>query len=377
MIDRKLLRNVDWVLVLAVLSLVGFGLAAIYSATYATLGPMVGDPLYYLKRQLGYIAVGSIAGWLVSSVDYRVYGRYARFIYLGVLLMLIGVLIFGDTVKGTTGWFRFGSVGIQPAEVAKVVYILVLARYLEQKESFESIWDLAGAFVHVGIPLLLILKQPDFGTAMVFVAILFGMLYMAGAKASHLLAIMAAGVGALGAAVWVTRTGWIEILKPHQVNRILVFFNPYAYRTGAGWNVIQSIIAIGSGQFFGKGMFQGTQTQLNFLPEHHTDFIFSVVAEEMGFVGAVILLVLYFILLQRGLRVITVAKDRYGALVAAGVVSMFTFHLLINVGMTMGIMPVAGIPLPFVSFGGSAMLTNLIAVGILLNIQMRRQKIRF
>lgn len=377
MIDRKLLRNVDWVLVLAVLSLVGFGLAAIYSATYATLGPMVGDPLYYLKRQLGYIAVGSIAGWLVSSVDYRVYGRYARFIYLGVLLMLIGVLIFGDTVKGTTGWFRFGSVGIQPAEVAKVVYILALARYLEQKESFESIWDLAGAFVHVGIPLLLILKQPDFGTAMVFVAILFGMLYMAGAKASHLLAIMAAGVGALGAAVWVTRTGWIEILKPHQVNRILVFFNPYAYRTGAGWNVIQSIIAIGSGQFFGKGMFQGTQTQLNFLPEHHTDFIFSVVAEEMGFVGAVILLVLYFILLQRGLRVITVAKDRYGALVAAGVVSMFTFHLLINVGMTMGIMPVAGIPLPFVSFGGSAMLTNLIAVGILLNIQMRRQKIRF
>lgn len=377
MIDRKLVRQVDWVLVFTVLSLVGFGLVAIYSATYATLGPMVGDPLYYLKRQLMYIVVGLVGGCVISSVDYRVYERYAGFVYLGMVVILIGVLILGDTVKGTKGWFRFGPVGIQPAEVAKVAYILTLARYLEQKESLERFWDLVGAFIHLSIPLLLILKQPDFGTAMVFVAILFGMLFAAGAKITHLVGIMGSGIAAFGLAVWVTQMGWVEILKPHQVNRILVFFNPYAYRTGAGWNVIQSIIAIGSGQFFGKGLFQGSQTQLNFLPEHHTDFIFSVVAEEMGFVGTVFLLGLYFILLQRSLRVVTMAKDRYGALVAVGVVSMFTFHLLINVGMTMGIMPVAGIPLPFVSFGGSAMLTNLMSVGLLLSIQMRRQKIRF
>lgn len=377
MFDRKLLRNVDWLLPLTALLLMGFGLVIVYSATRKTLGLTLGEPLYFVIRQLMYALVGTVAALALISTDYRVFGQYYKPIYLGTLGILGLVLVYGQTINGTTGWFRVGPVGMQPAEFAKLSVIVTLARHLEKKESLDNPLDLVSPFIHVGIPMGLILLQPDFGTAMVFGGILFGMLYVAGARPLHLLAAMGAGVGSLVLAVVGTKLGFLHILKPHQIDRILVFLDPYAYRTGAGWNVIQSMIAIGSGGFFGKGLFGGTQTQLNFLPAHHTDFIFSVVGEELGFMGAFLLLVLYAVLLHRGLRVVVMAKDRFGALVAAGVISMFLFHLMINIGMTLGIMPVTGIPLPFISFGGSSLLTNVLAVGLLIGIQMRKQKIRF
>ncbi len=378
MVDRRLLRNLDWVLLTCIVALIGFGLVVIYSATNRTLGPSVGDPMYYVLRQLMNAVVGTVAAGFLVSIDYRVFGRYYKPIYLATLGILTAVLVLGATVKGTTGWFRLGPLGgIQPAELAKLTVIITLARYLDKKESLDSWPDLVGPFLHVGIPMGLILLQPDFGTAMVFTGILFGMLWVAGARPLHLGTIVGSGVALFSGAAAATKLGYLTILKPHQIDRLLVFLDPYAYRTGAGWNVIQSMIAIGSGGFFGKGIFGGSQTQLNFLPEHHTDFIFSVVGEELGFVGTLLLLGLYALLLHRGLKVVLTAKDRFGALVGAGVVSMLLFHILINVGMTLGIMPVTGIPLPFISFGGSSLLTNVMAGGLLIGIQMRKQKIRF
>ena len=378
LVDKKLLRNVDWVLVATILLLIGFGMIVIYSATNRTIGPLIGSPFYHVRRQLVTAMVGIAGAVVVASVDYRVFGRYYRAIYFATLGMLVLVLIVGNTVKGTTGWLRFGSLGgIQPAELAKLAIIITLARYLELKENIESWRDLVGPFVLVGVTMGLILLQPDFGTALVFVGILFGMLWVAGAPARYLVTIALSGLTVFTVAAILTKQGYLTILKPHQLDRLLVFLDPYAYRTGAGWNVIQSMIAIGSGGFFGKGMFAGSQTQLNFLPEHHTDFIFSVVGEEYGFIGTLCLLGLFALLLQRGLKVVQSSKDRFGALLATGIVSMFLFHILINVGMTLGIMPVTGIPLPFISFGGSSLLTNLLACGLLVGVHMRRQKILF
>jgi rod shape determining protein RodA len=216
----------------------------------------------------------------------------------------------------------------------------------------------------------LILLQPDLGTAMVFVGILFGMLWVAGANPKHLGAIVLAGlILAVPLFLWV--------LKPYQQARLMTLFNPYADPTGNGYNVIQSMIAIGSGRFLGKGLFGGTQTQLNFVPEHHTDFIFSVIGEELGFAGGALVLFLFLILLWRIMTVAATSKDKYGALIATGVTAMIGFHVLENVGMTMGVMPVTGIPLPFISYGGSSLMANMIAIGLVLNVGMRRQKIMF
>ena len=229
--------------------------------------------------------------------------------------------------------------------------------------------DLIPIFIFVGIPFFLILKQPDLGTALVFIAILMGMLFVAGIRLKHFVAIIIAGLAALPV-FW-------YFLKDYQKERLMVFLDPNADPLGSGYHIIQSKIAIGSGMFFGKGIFSGTQSQLNFLPENHTDFIFAVVGEETGFIGALIVLLLYFIILYRGIRIASAAKDNFGMLLATGITSMFVFHILVNIGMTMGIMPVTGIPLPLMSYGISSLVMNLFSIGLLLNIYMRRQKIMF
>lgn len=374
---KKAIQHLDVSILLLVASLLVFGLVILYSATKFSIGVALGDPYYFVKRQSAWTVLGLGVLIAMLSVDYHVFGRYHRLIYGGSLGILVLVLILGKSIAGTQGWFRLGPVGLQPAEFAKIGIIITLARHLEKKEQLNQLRNLITPFLHAGIPILLILKQPDFGTAMVFVGILFGMLFIAGACPKQLGIIAASGVGAIGVAAFLTKKGIVEILAPHQVGRILVFLDPYAYRTGAGWNVIQSMIAIGSGGLFGKGLFHGSQAQLNFLPAHHTDFIFSVVAEELGFIGAFGLLSLYVLLLWRGLRIVALARDTYGANLAAGVVSMLLFHLLINVGMTLGVMPVTGIPLPFMSYGGSSLLANLAGIGLLLNVYMRRRKIMF
>lgn len=348
-----------------------------YSATRTVLVPGRLDALFFVRRQILSAVLGLVLMTAALLSDYRVLGRYSRAIYATSIGLLVIVLLFGKTISGTQGWLVIGPIRLQPAELAKVAIIVGLAGHLEKKEDMSRFRSLGTAFLLVGAPMALILLQPDFGTAMVFAGILLGMLFVSGASVRHLLAVFGAGISVIAAALYLSRAGILPILKGYQVDRFLVFLDPYAYRMGAGWNVVQSMIAIGSGRFFGKGLFAGSQTQLNFLPSRHTDFIFSVVGEEFGFLGAVAILSANFLVLLRGIKILSGAKDIFGALLAAGVVSMMTFHIVINVGMTLGMMPVTGIPLPFVSFGGSALTSNLIAIGILLSVGMRRQKIMF
>ena len=373
-IERRLVRNIDWVLVLTTLALVAFGLVAIYSATSALVPS---DPFHYVKRQALGGALGTGLALISLLFDYRVWARYVRIIYLGIVALLAALPFLAPTIMGAGRWLVLGPVQIQPSELAKIAVIITLAHHLASKAEVDHPLDLASPLVHVGVPMALIMLQPDLGTALVFVGILFGMLYVRGFPTKYLVAVGAAGLTVFVAAAVLSLYGWLPLLKEYQVRRLLIFLNPYSDRTGSGWNVIQSMIAIGSGGFFGKGLFSGSQTQLNFLPARHTDFIFSVIAEELGFLGAISLLSLYGIFLWRCVRLVALAKDRFGALLVTGLASMILFHVLINVGMTLGVMPVTGLPLPFVSAGGTSLMTNLVAVGIALNVHMRRHKILF
>jgi rod shape determining protein RodA len=266
---------------------------------------------------------------------------------------------------------------LQPSELAKITLVLVLAKLFEKEENAQSLRGITQAAVLTLIPMALIVIQPDLGTAVIFVGLFFAMWYVGNARLRSLLIAALLLVAVAGGIILASMQGWISVIKPYQLKRILVFLNPYADRDGAGWNVIQSIIAIGSGGFFGKGIRGGTQSSLHFLPANHTDFVFSVIAEEFGFLGSLFVLALFVLLIWRGLRVAAVAKDTYGTLLAAGATSIFFFHLIINVGMALGMMPVTGLPLPFITAGGSTMITSLIAVAIILNVGLRRSKIMF
>ena len=374
MTARRLLKELDWPLALTTLSLSLFGLVAIYSATYSFVA---GDPFYYVKRQSLWIAVGLAAMAVVLAFDYRSLGRFARIIYLGSAILLTLVLVLAPTIMGAERWIVIGPAQVQPSEFAKVAIIITLARHLSLKESVDRPIDLLSPLLHVSLPMVLVMLQPDLGTALIFVGIVFGMLWVAGYPVKYLLMLALAGVALFVAAAVLSLQGWLPILKEYQLRRLLVFLDPYRDRTGAGWNVIQSMIAIGSGGFFGKGLFSGSQTQLDFLPSRHTDFIFSVIAEELGFLGALFLFVLYLIFLWRTLRISRSAKEKFGMLIVTGVAAMIFCHALINIGMTLGVMPVTGLPLPFISVGGSSLVASFLAVGLVLNVGARRRAILF
>lgn len=371
--DRRLLRNLDLPLILTTLLLVGMGFIVVYSATHT----LAGDPYYYVKRQAQWGLIGALIMIGVMSLDYRVYQKWTRLMYLGTLAVLGAVIVLAPTIMGADRWIVLGPIRLQPSEFAKIAIIITLAKHLSEKTDLSRFRDLVTPLLHVAVPMGLVLLQPDFGTALVFAAVVLGMLFFAGANPKHLLIIVLVGMVVVSAAAYLSLHGYFPLLKEYQVKRLTVFLNPYADRTGDGWNVIQSMIAIGSGGFFGKGLSSGSQTQLNFLPARHTDFIFSVVGEEFGFIGAILLLGLFGILFIRLLRATVVAKDRFGALIAAGVTSMLLFHIVVNIGMTLGIMPITGITLPFISQGGSSLMSNLAAIGLILNIVMRRRKIQF
>lgn len=374
-IERRQLRNLDPGLFLVTALLVACGLVVIYSATRSL--PGVPGPYYYVYRQAQWAVLGLVASIVVLSYDYRAFRKWSTILYVGTLAVLAAVKVLGFTAMGAERWIGFGPIRLQPSEFAKVSIILTLAAHLEKKSDLSKFSSLVGPLVHVALPMGLIMAQPDFGTALVYAAITLGMLYLAGANPKHLLVIVAVGVVAVIVAGYLSLQGYFPLLKPYQVKRLTVFLDPYSDPTGDGWNVIQSMIAIGSGGFFGKGLFGGSQTQLNFIPARHTDFIFSVIGEEFGFLGAVFILLLFVLLLWRLLRVTVLAKDRYGLLIAGGVTSMFLFHILVNIGMTLGVMPITGITLPFVSQGGSSLMANLICIGLVSNVVMRRRKIQF
>lgn len=375
LIDRRMLRSLDGWLIFASIGLILFGLVAVHSATYN-----LGAGLFssYFKRQVMWTVVGLAITTSMLTFDYRYFGRFSRVLYLGSLAALALVAIGGHTSMGAQRWLSLGPLPrVQPSEFVKVALIIALAKHLDQKDELDRWQDLISPLVHMGIPVFLILLQPDLGSTIIFAGITLGMLFVAGIKPAHLLGMVGGGVGLGTLAALASRAGWLPLLKEYQIKRLLVFLNPYAYQHDEGWNIIQSMIAIGSGRFFGKGLFAGSQTQLNFLPSRHTDFIFSVVGEELGFIGAIILLGLYFLFLWRSIQTIAEVDNRFGRLLVAGVFSMFLSHLLINVGMSLGVMPVTGKPLPFISYGGSSALANYMALGILLNVNIRRRKIHF
>ncbi len=359
----RFFRQVDLPLLGATLALTGFGLIMVYSSTHVSAHPFL-----YVRSQALHLAVGvAVAGFLLA-VDYRNFASGARALYVANLLLLAAVLVVGRTSLGAQRWIALGPLGqFQPSELAKIVIVITLAKHLTDRPGpYRSVWELMPFLGHIALPILLIFKQPDLGTALVYGAIFVGMLYAGGARRRDL-AVIGAGGLLLVPALW-------HVLKEYQRRRLLAFLHPTLDPLGAGYGIIQSKIAVGSGLLWGKGLFAGTQGVLRFVPEHHTDFIFSVVGEELGFVGSVALLGLFLLWLVRGVRVATVARDRFGALAAVGIVSMVAFHVFVNVGMTVGMMPITGIPLPFISYGGSALMTMIWATALLLNIGMRYQK---
>jgi len=368
MMHQRLLRNLDWTMIAAVLLLLVISLVVIGSATH--INTENDDRYWYVARQ-GLFAIINIALVLVMlQFDYRSLGQIAMPLYGINLVLLLAVMFVGQSALGAQRWIQIGPINLQPSEFSKLIMIITLARLLETRiDRLNTLRDLAPVAAYVIVPFILVLKQPDLGTSLVFIAITLGMVFVAGINMRLLGALSLAGI-AFMPIFW-------HFLKDYQKMRLTVFLDPNVDPLGSGYHIIQSIIAIGSGKLSGKGIFNGTQSQLNFLPENHTDFIFAVIGEEFGFLGAVAILCVYLVMLYRGIKIAGEARDYFGTLLATGIVSMLAFHLLVNVGMTAGIMPVTGIPLPFMSYGVSALTTNMVSIGILLNIYLRRQKIKF
>ncbi len=371
----------DWAAIFVMLALMAVGLVFIASAENAQ--PVNGDNLYYFKRQAAWAAISLVALIVTVAIDYELILRLAPWIYWANIGLLGLVIVAGSSAYGAQRWLEIGPIRVQPSEFAKVAMIIAFANFLSAENrrgpgSLDRLRDLIPSFIYVGLPMLLVFKQPDLGTSLVFIGITIGMLYVAGANSKVLFGLIGGFLGLSSLAIHLHyRIGlWIP-LREYQLRRLLSFLNPGADLRVTGYHTHQSQIAIGSGRLLGKGLMAGSQNQLNFLPQRHTDFIFSVIGEEVGFVGAVAVLGLFLLLAWRGTIIAARAKDKAGSLLAIGVVSMLVFHVLVNIGMASGIMPVTGLPLPFISSGGSSLLANCVAVGLLLNVDMRRFKIYF
>ena len=375
--ERKRLWFVNWPLLLIVAALAVYGSLMVQSATSG----MVGASGLFKRHLLG-LAIGLVPMVVAWAFDYRKLQGW-----IGPLLLMDALLILspripglGATAKGATSWLSVAGIRLfQPSEPAKLLTIVVMAAIISTyKGKIERPVDLAKVLAILAVPLGLILLQPDLGTGMVFVAITAGMLLIGGLKPRWFVVLGIAGVVLVGGMLSLNTTldkalNDDVLIKQYQLDRLLVFVDPTRDPKGAGYNLEQSKIAIGSGELTGKGIGSGTQSNLRFLPEPHTDFIFSVTAEEVGFLGAVILLGLYLALLIVALEIAASSRDLFGSLIVAGIIAMWTFQILENMGMTIGLMPITGIPLPFMSFGSSFMVTNLAAVGMLLSVWTRRQ----
>ncbi len=361
---RRYFRHLNWTLALACVLIALLGVVCIQSADLHGAAPGFAE----YKKQLIYIAMGIVLMGGFSQIDYRTWQRWAPVLYGINLLLLLFILRGGHSALGAQRWIAVGPFTFQPSEPAKLILAISIA-YVMCRSTYEKIQDLWMPIVATAIPALLILKQPDLGTSLVILAMLSTQLFFGLPKLGDFMIYIGGVVIAATAAV-----GTDKILKPFQKARLLVFLNPKADPQGAGYNLNQSKIAVGNGEWIGRGLHQGTQTQLNFVPEHSRDFIFTVWAEEFGFIGAFVLLVLYSVVLFGAVRTMITARDRFGFLLASGLTAMLFFHILVNIGMTIGIMPITGIPLPFMSYGGSAILTDFAAVGVLLNIYSQKDR---
>lgn len=357
-----------WLPLLA-LTLCAGSVVAIHSAMSSA-----GSVSTFVVKQVVGILLGMAAFAYMARTDYRAVMTSSRSLYLANLVLLALVLMpgIGDDAKGAQRWINLGPLNIQPSEIAKVLLILTLGAFLERNRgSVDQFPVLARSLIHMAVPMLLIFRQPDLGTSLVLVAAWFAMTFVAGARASHL-ALVAAGGLALFSLGWAT-----GIIKEYQKQRLVVFLNPEHDTSGAGYQLYRSKVAVGSGKVFGKGLFKGDMKRLKYVPERHTDFVFTVVAEETGFAGSVTLIGLYLLLIIRMIMTVLRSEDPLGQVIATGVAAMFTFHTVVNVGMTIGVMPITGVPLPLFSYGPSAIIASLAALGLVESVHLRRHKISF
>lgn len=354
------LRRLDWATWLFVTLLAAIGIVVLYSATRTE---SVGTA--YSVRQGTFFLFGCLLALTIACFDYRFLVSLAPIGYGVCLLLLVAVLMVGVTVKGGQRWLDIGPVRFQPSELTKLAVIFMLAWYFGKiGPRIRKLRYMLLAFVIAGIPAVLIFRQPNLGTAAAMAPIAFVMLYVAGCKRWHLAAIILAGL-ACAPVAW-------GVMKPYQRERVMTIISPESDAAGKGWHTIQSMITVGSGGMTGKGYMEGTQTYLRYLPEHHTDFIFSLLAEEFGFMGATIVIALYFLLFARALMIAGKSQEITGSLLVVGIVALLGFHVFVNIAITLGIMPVTGIPLPFLSYGRSFYVTTMACVGILLSVNVRR-----
>jgi rod shape determining protein RodA len=361
----RLLKNFDWILMLATFLLLGFSFAIIYSTTFSMAGGSEA------LQQIIFAGVGLVGLAVMARADYRTFKKFSGILYLLTLIMLIVTYLLGHSSLGATRWINIFGFQFQPSELAKVFMIIVMAKFFsENVDRMHQPRVFLKSVIYIGIPTAFVAIQPDLGTALTFMIIWGAMLLVSNIRKRYV-------AGTVGAMALASIPIYKFLLHDYQRERILSFLNPTADPMGSGWNVKQAIIAIGSGQFWGRGLGHGPQSQLNFVPFKHTDFVFAALAEEMGFIGAFSVIVLFAAILYRAIRIAMLSRDYFGMFLATGIFAMLFFHVFINIGMNLGIMPVTGIPLPLVSYGGTSVVITLFSIGILESIYIRYKKIDF
>jgi len=381
--DKKMLRNTDWVFILLLLLLLVISTVVLSSASRNVVA---NQPFYYVQKHLIWICLGLMVTVSISFFDYHILEKLSWLFY-GLALALLILVMFMPTQAGTHRWIDLGFTNLQPSEMAKIATVVVLARYFAVNQDRLSSWRcFIVPLVLAFIPMGLVFIEPDFGTSLAFFLIVLILMWVGGIPKKRMLAlflILFLIVGFVFGDLYIGTDGFTHKpenlpvplpLENYQLLRIIIFINPDMDPLDSGYHILQSLVAIGSGGMWGKGYGQGSQVQGNFLPEHHTDFIFSVVGEEFGFAGALLLLSIYLFLLMRAVFIALRSRDLFGALLVTGIVAMFFFQVVVNVGMTIGLLPVTGLPLPFMSYGGTNMLLNLISVGIILSVNLRQQQ---
>jgi rod shape determining protein RodA len=352
----KLFAKFDWILFVSILLLLVLSLAALYPISQGKGG--ISSEQDHFTRQLIFAVIGLVIFFFFAFWDYRSLKNYSNILFFGGIAILILVLIIGKVIRGTTGWVRIGEIGLQPVEPFKIVAAIVIAKYFSlHSRKFGEFKHILISLVPLAVAIYLVLKQPDLGSAIVLIVLWLSIVLISGVNKKYIVAIFLIGV-------LISSLSWGVFLKSYQKERIRTFLAPFSDPQGAGYNVIQSTVAVGSGGMWGKGLGHGSQSQLNFLPEKHTDFIFALIAEEMGFSGAMFTFILLLIVIFRLCRAAQISRDNFGKLLVGGLAGVIFFQCLVNIGMNIGIVPVAGIPLPFLSYGGSSLITVMAIAGI-------------
>ncbi len=363
--EGRFYLRIDWTLLLLIISITGLGLLNLYSTSVSFSAPLFTQQIYW-------IFLGFSAFFITATIDYRFYDRAANLLYILGIISLVAVLVLGRMFFGSRRWLNIGPLVIQPSELMKIIIILTMAHYVNasppKNDEGRSLKELAVPAFLVGLPALLILIQPDLGTMMIILLVFFSIMFLLKLRVRSLLTLA-------GSALVLLPLIWTFVLQEYQKSRILVFLDPASDPTGDGWHIRQSMFAIGSGQFFGKGFMAGTQSQYQFLPAQWSDFPFAVWAEEWGFLGAVLLCSLYFVLVAWALRMAVTTRDRFASTICLGVGAMFFWHTIINMGMVMGLLPIVGVTLPLFSHGGSSMLTFMVSAGLLMSVSSRRYQL--